>query len=37
MWNTTNPATVAGGGNFAFQPSETNPMECQAEPFLQIG
>ncbi|CAJ2671159.1 unnamed protein product [Trifolium pratense] len=37
MWNTTNSASVAGGGNFPFQPSETNPMDCQPEPFLQIG
>ncbi|PNY01019.1 MADS-box transcription factor 6-like protein [Trifolium pratense] len=37
MWNTTNSATVAGGGNFPFQPSETNTMDCQPEPFLQIG
>ncbi|GAU27909.1 hypothetical protein TSUD_160040 [Trifolium subterraneum] len=37
MWNSTNSTTVAGGGNFPFQPSETNPMDCQAEPFLQIG
>ncbi|XP_045795488.1 agamous-like MADS-box protein MADS3 [Trifolium pratense] len=37
MWNTTNSASVAGGGNFPFQPSETNTMDCQPEPFLQIG
>ncbi|KAK2415070.1 agamous MADS-box protein MADS3 [Trifolium repens] len=37
MWNSTNSATVAGGSNFPFQHSETNPMDCQAEPFLQIG
>lgn len=38
LWSSTHSATaVAGGGNFPFQPSETNPMDCQTEPFLQIG
>jgi len=38
VWSSTHSATaVAGGGNFPYQPSETNPMDCQTEPFLQIG
>ncbi|XP_004492666.1 agamous-like MADS-box protein MADS3 [Cicer arietinum] len=36
MWS-SNSATVSGGSSFPYQPSETNPMDCQAEPFLQIG
>ncbi|KAF7825970.1 agamous-like MADS-box protein AGL6 [Senna tora] len=34
MWNCN---STAGNSSFAMQPSQTNPMECQPEPFLQIG
>ncbi|OIW04787.1 hypothetical protein TanjilG_11089 [Lupinus angustifolius] len=34
LWSST---SGVGNDSFPFQPSETNPMECQPEPFLQIG
>ncbi|XLT02248.1 hypothetical protein HN51_051599 [Arachis hypogaea] len=35
LWSST---SVAANSNFTFQPSQTNnPMDCQPEPFLQIG
>ncbi|RYR66763.1 hypothetical protein Ahy_A03g012825 isoform I [Arachis hypogaea] len=35
LWSLTSAAT---NSNFTFQPSQTNnPMDCQPEPFLQIG
>ncbi|MED6171787.1 Agamous-like MADS-box protein mads3 [Stylosanthes scabra] len=34
LWSSTSAAT---NSNFTFQPSQTNPMDCQPEPFLQIG
>ncbi|KAI5428879.1 agamous-like MADS-box protein MADS3 isoform X1 [Lathyrus oleraceus] len=39
LWSSSNSAATvaAGGGNFPFQSSETNHMDCQPEPFLQIG
>ncbi|RDX94742.1 MADS-box transcription factor 6, partial [Mucuna pruriens] len=36
LWSST--STTAGDGSFPLQPSQTyNPMDLQAEPFLQIG
>ncbi|KAK7294970.1 hypothetical protein RJT34_17871 [Clitoria ternatea] len=37
LWGSDTPYTAAGSGNFSLQPSQSNPMEFQAEPFLQIG
>ncbi|KAL1331465.1 hypothetical protein HN51_048735 [Arachis hypogaea] len=35
LWSST---SAAANSNFTFQPSQTNnPMDCQPEPFLQIG
>ncbi|KAK7274639.1 hypothetical protein RIF29_15735 [Crotalaria pallida] len=34
LWSST---SAVGNSSFTFQPSQTNPMDCQPEPFLQIG
>ncbi|XP_019434141.1 PREDICTED: agamous-like MADS-box protein AGL6 [Lupinus angustifolius] len=34
MWSST---SAVGNSSFPFQLSQTNPMDCQPEPFLQIG
>ncbi|KAK7340151.1 hypothetical protein VNO77_20845 [Canavalia gladiata] len=35
LWSSTSAA--AGDGTFPLLPSQTNPLDCQAESFLQIG
>lgn len=40
FWNSTSATTstsAAENCNFHVHPSQTNPMECQPEPVLQIG
>nr|AFK33514.1 unknown [Lotus japonicus] len=34
LWSST---SAAGTSNFPFHPAQSNPMDCQPEPFLQIG
>lgn len=34
LWSST---SAAGNSNFPFHQAQTNPMDCQPEPFLQIG
>jgi len=34
LWSST---SAAGNSAFPFQPAQTNPLDYQTEPFLQIG